>query len=100
MKDWLDRHVPPALRLVPPCPARRMKGAPQSAMVLAAGLGTRLRPLTERVPEAARPGVRPERCIDHVLDRLVAAGVRRIIVNLQYMADWSNATLPAAATWK
>lgn len=63
-----------------------MKDVPQSAMVLAAGLGTRFRPVTERVPKPLVP-VCGRALIDHVLDRLVAAGVRRVVVNVHYMAD-------------
>jgi len=63
-----------------------MKDAPQTAMVLAAGLGTRMRPVTERVPKPLVP-VCGRPLIDHVIDRLVAAGVRRVVVNVHYMAD-------------
>ncbi len=63
-----------------------MKDAPQTAMVLAAGLGTRMRPVTERVPKPLVP-VCGRPLIDHVIDRLVAAGVRRVVVNAHYMAD-------------
>jgi MurNAc alpha-1-phosphate uridylyltransferase len=55
-------------------------------MVLAAGYGERMRPLTLRVPKplvelAGRP------LIDHVLDRLAAAGVETAVVNVHYLAD-------------
>ena len=58
---------------------------PRSAMVLAAGLGTRLRPATEALP---KPLVKIDgrTLLDHVLDRLVLAGVERIVVNTHYMA--------------
>src|SRR5579862_5432041 len=60
--------------------------APKTAMVFAAGLGLRMRPLTEAVPKplikvAGKP------LIDHCLDRLVEAGVERAIVNVHYLAD-------------
>lgn len=50
------------------------------AMILAAGAGTRLRPLTDRMPKALIP-VRGRPLLAHVMDRLVAAGATRIIVN-------------------
>jgi N-acetyl-alpha-D-muramate 1-phosphate uridylyltransferase len=55
-------------------------------MVLAAGHGERMRPLTLRMPKPLVPlAGRP--LIDHVLDRLGAAGVETAIVNVHYLAD-------------
>ena len=71
-----------------------MKDAPQSAMVLAAGLGTRLRPLTERVPKPLVP-VCGRALIDHVFDRLVVARVKRVVVNVHYKADLVEAHVAA-----
>ncbi|HET6388615.1 nucleotidyltransferase family protein [Hyphomicrobium sp.] len=59
---------------------------PSSAFVLAAGKGERMRPLTNTIPKPLVPlGGKP--LIDHVLDRLTAAGIKRAVVNVHYLAD-------------
>ena len=65
---------------------------PETAMVMAAGLGKRMRPLTATRPKplvevAGRP------LIDHVFDRLRGAGVKRAVVNVHYLADALEAHL-------
>ena len=55
--------------------------APATAMILAAGFGTRMRPLTEGGPSRSFPW-RGRALIDHALDRVAAAGARRAVVNL------------------
>jgi MurNAc alpha-1-phosphate uridylyltransferase len=60
--------------------------APRHAMVLAAGRGERMRPLTNSIPKPLVPvGGKP--LIDHVLDRLASAGVERAVVNVHHLAD-------------
>jgi N-acetyl-alpha-D-muramate 1-phosphate uridylyltransferase len=67
-------------------PSRRMPVKPTKAMVLAAGLGLRMRPLTEHVPKPlVRVAGRP--LLDHVLDKLGAAAVSEAVVNVHYLPD-------------
>lgn len=123
VREWFDRHLPPAERRPPilddallaraaglplnaaqksrlealvdgaTTPARN--GAPAAeanlivpgrAMVLAAGLGTRLRPLTDTVPKPmVRVAGKP--MIDTVIDRLAAIGVAEVVVNTHHLAE-------------
>ncbi len=65
---------------------------PHTAMLLAAGLGTRMRPLTEATPKPLIPVA--GRCIlDRLIDPLLAAGVGRLVVNVHWLADQVEAHL-------
>lgn len=62
------------------------------AMVMAAGKGTRMRPLTDTLPKPLVPFM-GEALIDHVLDRLEKAGIEEVIVNVHHFADKLEAHL-------
>lgn len=65
---------------------------PGTAMVMAAGLGKRMRPLTATRPKPLIE-VAGRALIDHVLDRLKAAGVARAVINVHYLAGALEAHL-------
>jgi len=69
-----------------------MIAAPRTAMVLAAGLGTRLRPVTESIPKPLIE-INGRTLLDHAIDRLALVGVERVVVNVHYKAAMVAAQL-------
>ncbi len=81
----------------PPAPHAAIPDAamvPESAMLLAAGLGRRMRPLTATRPKPLVP-VNGRTLLDRALGLLKAGGVRQAVVNVHYMADRIEAHLAA-----
>ena len=70
---------------------------PETAMVMAAGLGKRMRPLTATRPKPLVE-VAGKTLIDHTFGHLRTAGVKRAIVNVHYLADQMEAHLRARAS--
>ena len=81
-----------ALRLRAEVPAE----VPHTAMIMAAGLGKRMRPLTATRPKPLIE-VNGKSLLDHVLDRLRVAGVKKVVVNVHYLADALEAHLASRA---
>jgi MurNAc alpha-1-phosphate uridylyltransferase len=77
-----------ALRLRAEVPAE----VPRTAMVMAAGLGKRMRPLTATRPKPLIE-VNGKALLDHVLEKLRVAGVSKVVVNVHYLADALEAHL-------
>src|SRR6185437_5899615 len=84
-----DRRAPHSLG-----PVRGMSEAPKTGMVLAAGLGLRMRPLTDRLPKPLIP-LGGRTLLDHSIDRLEASGCERVVVNAHYLAEMVEAHLAA-----
>ena len=60
--------------------------SPITGMVLAAGLGTRMRPITDSIPKPLVQ-VAGQSLLDHALDALTRGGIHNAIVNVHYLAD-------------
>jgi MurNAc alpha-1-phosphate uridylyltransferase len=71
-----------------------MPGKINKAMVLAAGYGTRLKPLTDRVPKPLVP-VAGRPMIDYALEKLQACGIRDIVINVSHLKEQLVAHLAA-----
>ena len=63
-----------------------MHGKLKKAMVLAAGYGTRLKPLTDRMPKPLVP-VAGKPMIEYALDRLRAYGIEEVVINVSHLKD-------------
>lgn len=82
VKEWLDHEIPHKRHqpLVP------QKLYPDHAMILAAGLGLRMRPMTENKPKPLIK-IAGKEMLSHTLDGIAAAGIKTTIINMHFCAD-------------
>ena len=83
VKQWMDDHISPESRRGVFSPKSFM---PQKAMILAAGLGRRMRPLTSHCPKPLIT-IAGKELISYSLEGLCNAGVREVVVNIHYLAE-------------
>ncbi|WP_255463570.1 N-acetylmuramate alpha-1-phosphate uridylyltransferase MurU [Microbulbifer sp. YPW1] len=69
-----------------------------AAMVLAAGFGKRMRPLTDRMPKPMIP-VLDKPLIEYALERLAAAGIKNVVINLAYLGEQIREHLGNGERW-
>lgn len=84
----LQTFAPTPLHARPP----RRAPKPKTAMILAAGLGKRMRPITSMIPKPLVE-INGKALIDYGLDALARNGVERVVVNVHYMAELLRAHL-------
>ena len=84
LRAWFDRAAPKAVRQSAPA-VQTIWRLPRHAMVLSAGLGTRMRPLTNETPKPLLP-VGGASMLDRSLDRLAEAGVTDTVVNIHHLS--------------
>lgn len=82
LKIWMQDKVPDNRDI--PLTAKELK--PNKAMILAAGLGKRMLPLTEKKPKPLIE-VAGRSMLDHSLNKLVASGIKKVVVNKHYHAN-------------
>ncbi|MCK5424446.1 MAG: phosphotransferase [Emcibacter sp.] len=83
IKQWMDEHIPPDIRAQNFSPKNFM---PQKTMILAAGMGKRMRPLSDNCPKPLIT-VAGKELLTYTLEGLCAAGVRDVVINTHYLAD-------------
>ncbi len=82
IKEWVDRELP--TNRCEPLDVQRLY--PDHAMILAAGLGLRMRPMTDNLPKPLIK-IADKEMLAHTLDGIVAAGIKTTIINMHFCAD-------------
>jgi NDP-sugar pyrophosphorylase family protein len=57
----------------------------KQALIFAAGLGTRLRPLTDRIPKALVE-INGKPMLERLIEKLIAAGIQNIVINIHHFS--------------
>lgn len=83
IRRWMDNHIAASLRSAPITPKPILPG---TAMILAAGLGERMRPLSAHCPKPLIT-VAGKELLSYSLEGLCAAGVKNVVINSHYLAD-------------
>ncbi len=95
IKNWLDLETPDKRDIALDAIAL----VPNHAMILAAGLGTRMKPLTDNTPKPLLK-VAGKAMLDHTLDALAAAGVANAVINKHHHADQIDAFVDNRKDWR
>lgn len=82
VKAWLDREIPDKRH--EPLAVKRL--FPDHAMILAAGLGLRMRPMTDNKPKPLIK-IAGKEMLSHTLDGIASAGIKTTIINMHFCAD-------------
>lgn len=95
IKNWMDREVPNQ-RSIPLNP--QILG-PDHAMILAAGLGKRMKPLTDNIPKPLIK-IAGKTLLAHSLDALAAAGIKNAVVNKHHFAEQIDQFIAKRKDWR
>ncbi|WP_444959250.1 nucleotidyltransferase family protein [Microbulbifer sp. ZKSA002] len=74
------------------------ENSPLTAMVLAAGFGRRMRPLTDQTPKPLLP-IAGKPLIEYAIERLAAIGVQKVVINLGYLGPKIRQQLGSGSRW-
>ncbi len=95
IKTWLAREVPDKRHL----PLEPMPLYPDHAMILAAGLGLRMRPMTDNKPKPLIK-IAGKEMLSHTLDGIAAAGIKNTVINMHFCADQIEEYVAKRKDWR
>lgn len=95
IKKWLDREIP----LKRDIPLEPFKLYPDHAMILAAGLGLRMRPLTDNKPKPLIK-IAGKEMLSHTLDGIASSGIKNTVINMHFCADQIEEFVKERKDWR